>query len=578
MLNGYKVTKTGFYKVKILKDKEESAIADVLVEKDGRSISMLGSAGADREIALAESYISKLKPDQLPVLIGSGAGFALELLASYCQENKLALLVVDYEEEILKETKLPEKYKNDFVSWIRKNSKEDNASVAKRQITLWQKDKGNKALAPLCLPFYRRIDRDFYSALQDSCEASKSFDFWSKAKYKKFTTQDVKILLLTSKYFLMGEVEAACERLGIEVSFVTLPEKSFGQNEFIELILKSVIDFKPDFIFTINHLGIDREGVLVNLLAELELPIASWFVDNPHLILSYYTDLVNPWTAIFTWDVDNLEPLRELGFDHVHYLPLGTDHKRFIPKKSNCPRDFKAGVSFVGNSMVYKVDTCLKRYKGPKYLIDNLESIAHDFRSSDKRYVTDFVKSRDELYNEYNKISGIENRMNFDSLLTWEATRQYRLDCVSSIFPYEPLIVGDDGWDELIPKKYKCHRLSEITYYTDLPNFYPCSQINFNCTSQQMKGAVNQRVFDVPATESFLLTDYREQVENLFEMGKEIICYKSPEEAKDLVKYYLDHPEEGKKIAKAARKRVLKEHTYEHRVQELIKVMRHFFS
>jgi spore maturation protein CgeB len=122
------------------------------------------------------------------------------------------------------------------------------------------------------------------------------------------------------------------------------------------------------------------------------------------------------------------------------------------------------------------------------------------------------------------------------------------------------------------PKPWTYHH--ELNYYTDLPAFYPLSEINFNCTSKQMKGAVNQRVFDVPATSSFILTDWREQIENLFEPGKEVICYHSPQEAEELTGYYLGRPKEREAIARAARSRILSEHCYEHRMKSLIAIMR----
>jgi spore maturation protein CgeB len=54
-----------------------------------------------------------------------------------------------------------------------------------------------------------------------------------------------------------------------------------------------------------------------------------------------------------------------------------------------------------------------------------------------------------------------------------------------------------------------------------------------------MKGAVNQRVFDVPVCGGFLLTDHRRQMESLFEPGREIVCYQEPGEIPDLVRHYL---------------------------------------
>lgn len=59
----------------------------------------------------------------------------------------------------------------------------------------------------------------------------------------------------------------------------------------------------------------------------------------------------------------------------------------------------------------------------------------------------------------------------------------------------------------------------------------------------QMKGAVNQRVFDVPAAGAFVLTDWREQMDELFEPGKEIVCYREPGEVPELIRWWLAHPD-----------------------------------
>ena len=117
-----------------------------------------------------------------------------------------------------------------------------------------------------------------------------------------------------------------------------------------------------------------------------------------------------------------------------------------------------------------------------------------------------------------------------------------------------------------------------INYYDQLPYFYPHSTINFNCTSMQMKGASNQRILDVPATGSFVITDYREQMENMFDIGEEIICYKNNEEIPDLIRYYLNHGKEREAIVRKGRERVLKCHTWTHRMSEILSVMKEWYG
>lgn len=550
----------------------DDTIAEITVIQDGRSIDMLGAGGSKRELDVAHAFLESLRPGQLPVLLGSGAGYALKAIADHCEQQAVPLLVIDGEKHILEAAKTRENCGKSFITW----ATDGDIGSATKILTAWQHKHGLRALKGCTLPFYQRSNKDFYASLRKYCEASSQFNIWEKMRYTRFSNNTPKILILTSKYFLTGEITSACQRLGIPFETLTISDGEVHRAGFVETLLEAITRFQPDFVFTINHLGVDREGVLIDLLEKIELPLASWFVDNPMLILAMYDKLISPITSIFTWDHDNIPALKEMGFTHVEYLSLGTDTARFVPpgKKFRQNPDWQADVSFVGNSMLRKVASRLEKIVVPNTLVDNLPVAAAAFGESSERSIPAFLQQCfPQLFQAYESIPHAENRLGYQAALTWEATRQYRFSCVQAMFPFQPLIVGDTGWEDLIPASVIWKKHSELNYYTDLPLFYPCSKINFNCTSKQMKGAVNQRVFDVPAAGAFLLTDYREQVENLFEPGKEIICYHSPEEAEELIARYLNNPAERKKIAEAAYKRILREHSYEHRVRTLIEAM-----
>ena len=102
--------------------------------------------------------------------------------------------------------------------------------------------------------------------------------------------------------------------------------------------------------------------------------------------------------------------------------------------------------------------------------------------------------------------------------------------------------------------------------------------MNINYTSFQMRTAVNQRVFDVPACGGFLLSDRQEDMERFFEVGREAVCFCCEEEAASLAAHYLANEGERKRIAEAGRRRVLAEHTYEKRMAALVAEMRERFS
>ena len=400
-----------------------------------------------------------------------------------------------------------------------------------------------------------------------------------QTRWPKFRSEKPRILLLTSQYFLIGELKAACERLGVVHLLLDFGAKEMDMDGFVSKMLATLTEFKPDFVLTVNHLGVDREGVLAALLDQFDVPLASWFVDNPHLILGSYENLHGTRTAIFTWDSDNLDSLRGLGFENVFHLPLAADPTRLTPHRTEPVEEWRAPISFVGNSMLKKAIMRIQAARPSQRLVESGLMVARAFGESDEPCSGRFmIKNFPELRNDFEALETAERKQAFETFLTWQATLMYRLDCVVRILDFGALIVGDDGWNELLKDRPGWRYHPELSYYDDLPDFYPLSDINFNCTSQQMKGAVNQRVFDVPCCGAFLLTDYRRQMEELFEPGEEIVYYNHPDEIPGLVELYMDRPDKRRAVAEAARRRVLAEHTYDHRMARLMEIMRQTFS
>ncbi|WP_319469073.1 glycosyltransferase [uncultured Pseudodesulfovibrio sp.] len=400
----------------------------------------------------------------------------------------------------------------------------------------------------------------------------------SQNQWPKFRSASPRILLLTNQYFLVGELQAACERLDTEHLMINFDTKEMDLDTFVSKMLTALTTFKPDFVLTVNHLGVDHEGVLATLLDKFDVPFASWFVDNPHLVLGTYQDRHPAKTALFTWDADNIDSLKAKGFDNVFHLPLGADPTRFVPHGRQ-KEEWCAPISFVGNSMLFKTLKRLEAANPPQRLLESSIMIARAFGESDEHFPGRFLrKNFPELREDFESLESTFRTQAYETFITWQATLMYRLDCVLRTLDFNPLIVGDPGWKELLKGRDGWRYHKELSYYEDLPDFYPSCDINFNCTSQQMKGAVNQRVFDVPCCGAFLLTDYRRQMEDLFEPGSEIVFFNHPDEIPGLVDMYLNAPKKRQRIAQAARKRILAEHTYDHRMRSLMESMRATFG
>lgn len=81
---------------------------------------------------------------------------------------------------------------------------------------------------------------------------------------------------------------------------------------------------------------------------------------------------------------------------------------------------------------------------------------------------------------------------------------------------------------------------------------------------------LNARTFEAAGIGSFQMVDWRPGLEQLFIDGEEIISYRSLEDMHTKIKYWLANPEKRNQIAEAGKKRALKEHTYQHRLELLL--------
>jgi hypothetical protein len=84
---------------------------------------------------------------------------------------------------------------------------------------------------------------------------------------------------------------------------------------------------------------------------------------------------------------------------------------------------------------------------------------------------------------------------------------------------------------------------------------------------------IKGRDFEVPATGSLYLTSYNPELTSLFRVGEEIACYSNEIDCVELVRYYLERPEEAERVGRAGRERVLRDHTWEVRLRDLFQWM-----
>lgn len=86
--------------------------------------------------------------------------------------------------------------------------------------------------------------------------------------------------------------------------------------------------------------------------------------------------------------------------------------------------------------------------------------------------------------------------------------------------------------------------------------------------------ASNMRLFEATGVGTCLITDWKDNLHDLFEPDREVVTYRSPQECVEKVKWLLEHPQEREAIAQAGQTRTLKDHTFDQRAIEIDYIIR----
>jgi spore maturation protein CgeB len=115
---------------------------------------------------------------------------------------------------------------------------------------------------------------------------------------------------------------------------------------------------------------------------------------------------------------------------------------------------------------------------------------------------------------------------------------------------------------------------------SDIPQIVRNSIISLNLSNSALvwngifpkkENQIKARVFEVPGLGGFLLSEGADGIERHYQPQKEIAIFHNLDELAELANYYLKHPEERDQVAWAGYNRTVNEHTYDLRLDEVIK-------
>lgn len=155
---------------------------------------------------------------------------------------------------------------------------------------------------------------------------------------------------------------------------------------------------------------------------------------------------------------------------------------------------------------------------------------------------------------------------------TWDKEREWWLN---HLLDYDLAIWGND-WQKAnkrLRKKWK----GKPVYGEEFSKVCNSSKIILNLIRKQNMPAHNMKTFEVPACKGFVLSTKTKELTELFEEGKEIVCFSNPRELKEKINFYLKRGELRRKIANLGYERLIKSnYSYLDRAKKILEVYERF--
>lgn len=307
-----------------------------------------------------------------------------------------------------------------------------------------------------------------------------------------------------------------------------------------------------------------------------EVRYLAWVYDSP-LVQLYGKAATNEFTYISVFDRKQKERLSELGIKHLHYYPLAAEVDAFgaLTIRKTDEKKYSSKVSFIGNLYTWGayeeafVNVEEEFVKEAHEIVSSTNCIWNGKnnifdKASDRivQYLTNM--QNEELWSKYK----IDKRYFAESLIFGiKASELERIAVLNKVAEkYEMVLyTGSKEVDALNGVKV----LPKVDYFQVMPKVFHLSKINLNITVRTIETGISQRVWDVMSVGGFMLTNYQPELEEYFEIGKDLEVFHDLDELMEKIDYYLNHEEERIRIAMNGYKKVKAHHKYSDRLAQI---------
>ncbi len=375
---------------------------------------------------------------------------------------------------------------------------------------------------------------------------------------------------------------AAFKQAGLDVVEIEreITDKDITDQERIRIMSSAIEEHEPVFVYGINYYpAISEVCRIYNVI------YISQTVDSPVFTL-FDKSIQNQTNRILLFDRAQYDLFSGFNKNGIIHLPLASAVNRFDKVVSTINdddrRNYSGDIVFVGSTY---------REKDPYLKLSGLSDYT-------KGYVEALIEAALKIYGYYpvkdaledRVISDIKRAAGYDFPHIEEAVTDMDAYTVSHRYIGAHLaVIERERTLKLLSRYFSVHLYTRsdtsvftgaddrdlfihpgVNTLTEMPKVFNLSKINLNMTMRPIETGLPLRCFDILGCGGFLMTNYQEELNDMFVIGQDLEAYSSPDELIDKCAYYLSHEDERAAIARNGYEKVRASHTHFHRLRDML--------
>lgn len=391
----------------------------------------------------------------------------------------------------------------------------------------------------------------------------------------------MEILFFRFNNIFEPDVLSSFQKLGIHV-ITEFSKAGTGSylSDTVDIVADHILEHQKNkspllFVFSINF-----NPAISEVCQKLNTLYVCWSVDCPVIEL-FSTSIRNTNNRIFLFDFMQYQRFFKYNPSSIFYLPLGSNTDRLAHTvssiNSNDIAKYSSDVSFVG-SLYNEINPLnkLSLSSNAKVEIDNLISAQLSDRQSffiEDALSDTLIKAIKGNSSDF-PLEGFVEPIDHYTIANYyigmqlaEVERFQTLSRLSKEFDINLYTKSDSS------RLKKIHNKGSAHTYNVMPKVFHLSKINLNITMRPIQTGLSLRIYDVLGSGGFLITNYQAEIDELFEVGNDLVVYNTLDELVDKCHYYLTHDDERRQIALNGYHKVQQQHTCDQRVAHMIRTI-----